>query len=105
MSGTSGSTGRKRRVHVLASVDAPNRDWAATLPEGSTDDASWDRRFKYASLRRPAGIANEVSQHMQPLQVIRVHTRSERVRLESQVPSFMKVVFVESPAQPRRFLR
>lgn len=91
----------KRRVHVLASVGAPNRDWAATLPHGSAKGASWDRCFKYAWLRRPTG-AGAGSTHLQPLQVIHVQSHSERIELESQMPSFINAVFVERQGAPMR---
>jgi len=94
-----------RRIHVIAGVEAPNRDWAATLPNATSAAAAWDRCFEYAWLREPrceSSDARQLSGHLRPLQVVRVRDEHEQIALERQAPRYMRLLFVRCSTDPDR---
>jgi hypothetical protein len=85
-------------VHVITSVDAPNRNLAATLPRRTQAEADADRYFAYEGVRTPRyrrDMGPERAELLQPLQVVRVGSESERRALELSVPTQMTAIFVD----------
>jgi hypothetical protein len=90
-------------VHVVTSVDAPNRNLSATLPRRSQATADADRHFGYEGVRTPRYRPNmdpERAELLRPLQIIRVANEAEREALEKQTPPHINAVFVENGRTP-----
>ncbi len=93
---------RPHRIHVRADVDAPNRDWAATLPYATVASAAWDRSFEYAWLREPRygfhGVEDQI-ERLEPVHVVRARDAAEQEALKRQLPAHIRVIFVKAPSR------
>lgn len=93
---------RPSRVHVRADVDAPNRDWAATLPYSTLASAAWDRLFEYAWLREPRyglDAGEDQTERLDPVHVLWVRNADEQATLKQQLPAHIRPVFVKTTSR------